>query len=659
MSTAEIAHRARDASLKHVLRYRAGSTSVPPVIGAVASAVRVRLPDAADSMVSPGARQALIEAAELLLGGEWSIFGLPVRGFDKGLDWFRDPQTGIRGCDQCYCFDVPYRDERKVGNINCLWQVSRHHHLTVLAAAYRLSKADKFAERAAEQLRSWWAANPFLMGVHWSSGIEIGIRLISWVWIRRLLAGWPGSEALFEQNPAFIAQLFHHQEFLSLFQSHGSSANNHRIAEAAGLFAASTAFPLFAHSRRWQQVAARVLEQEIVRQSDGQGLNRELATDYHAFVLELMLAAAVEGDAEHTPLSESFWRHLQSMMDALAALVDCQGRPPRQGDSDDGTGLLLDEPGYGRWTSLLATGARLFGSLPWWGKIEAGDVRTAFLTSLARKRRGLGERPATRPAVFDEAGLVILRDEGPGQPELWCRCDHGPHGFLSIAAHAHADALAIELRHGGIDILADPGTYCYHGEPQWRRYFRSTLAHNTLELGGMDQAVSGGPFLWLTHPVARATAITGTNGGPTAVWRACHDGYLRSLGAIHHRSVKLERGERRIIIEDWVQTARSQDVRLAFHLGPSVACEHRGCLTLLEWEVDGCKFAGQLVLPNELVWAVHRGDDLAGWYSHRFAQKEPSASLVGSGRLTASVRLITVFQFVEVLGEAELGYAGL
>ncbi|MST34736.1 hypothetical protein GHK86_18660, partial [Acidimicrobiaceae bacterium USS-CC1] len=65
--------------------------------------------------------------------------------------------------------------------------------------------------------------------------------------------------------------------------------------------------------------------------------------------------------------------------------------------------------------------------------------------------------------------------------------------FLSIAAHAHADALAVEVRHGGVDVLADPGTYCYHGEPAWRAYFRSTLAHNTLELGGTDQATSGGP----------------------------------------------------------------------------------------------------------------------------------------------------------------------
>ena len=75
--------------------------------------------------------------------------------------------------------------------------------------------------------------------------------------------------------------------------------------------------------------------------------------------------------------------------------------------------------------------------------------------------------------------MTILR--GPG--EIWCRCDGGPHGFLSIAAHAHADALSVEVRHDGVDVLADPGTYCYHGQPEWRQYFRSTLGHNTLRAG--------------------------------------------------------------------------------------------------------------------------------------------------------------------------------
>ena len=40
-------------------------------------------------------------------------------------------------------------------------------------------------------------------------------------------------------------------------------------------------------------------------------------------------------------------------------------------------------------------------------------------------------------------------------------------GFGSLAAHAHADALSVELRHDGVEVLCDPGTYSYHGEPRW------------------------------------------------------------------------------------------------------------------------------------------------------------------------------------------------
>ena len=95
-------------------------------------------------------------------------------------------------------------------------------------------------------------------------------------------------------------------------------------------------------------------------------------------------------------------------------------------------------------------------------------------------------------------------------PEIWCRCDGGPHGFLSIAAHAHADALSVEVRHGGVDILADPGTYCYHGEPEWRTYFQSTIAHNTIEIDGQWQSVRGGAV-----PVAAARADTGDRSAVT------------------------------------------------------------------------------------------------------------------------------------------------
>ena len=63
------------------------------------------------------------------------------------------------------------------------------------------------------------------------------------------------------------------------------------------------------------------------------------------------------------------------------------------------------------------------------------------------------------------------------------------------------------------ELLVDPGTYCYHGEPEWRSYFRSTRAHNTIEVDGVDQAVEAGPFMWSTHADA---VVDRTETGPPA-----------------------------------------------------------------------------------------------------------------------------------------------
>ncbi len=237
------------------------------------------------------------------------------------------------------------------------------------------------------------------------------------------------------------------------------------------------------------------MERETVAQTFPSGLNRELATDYHGLAMELCLVAAAEADAAGEPLSQDFWETLRGMTDALAAMVDIRLHPPRQGDSDDGTALLVD-PAQDRWASLLATGAALFGELDWWPKLAESDLRTWLITGLAKPPPLPAGRPTSRPDVLADAGMVLLRTPQDESPEIWCRLDAGPHGFLSIAAHAHADALSVEVRHDGVEVLADPGTYTYHAEPELRAYFRSTRAHNTLELDGLDQSVSGGPFLW-------------------------------------------------------------------------------------------------------------------------------------------------------------------
>ncbi|MYW94025.1 heparinase [Amycolatopsis rubida] len=562
-------------------------------------------------------RDRLVAAADRLMDGHAEYFGV-ARDDLVAPDWAFDPKTGRRAPGDRYSFEIPYRDENAIGDIKQIWEPSRHQHLTVLAAAYRMTGDDRYAHRVADQLKSWWAANPPMRGVHWLSGIELGIRLLSWVWARRLLDGWSGAPGLFEDNPEALRQIWHHQRWLAAFPSRGTSANNHVLAEAAGQLAASCAFDWYPESSQWRSDAIRSLDFHLRANTFTSGLNRELATEYHGLVLELGLAAALEAGPR---LPRSTWLELRAMCDALAAIVDCSGRPPRQGDADDGYGLIVDGPDTDRWHSLLATGDALFGREEWWPKLPADDVRTALFAALRSRVPQLDN--ARQQPVFADAGMTILRSDNG--PEIWCRCDSGPHGFLAIAAHAHADALSIEVRHDGVDLLADPGTYCYHGEPEWRAYFRSTLGHNTLQLGGVDQSTSGGPFLWTRHAQSRTLAAT------PAQWQAEHDGYAPAL---HRRSVELS--GRTLTVVDEVTGGGS--AKLAFHLGPLLDAELDGNTARLTWPGR----TATMELPPQLAWTAHRGEanPPLGWYSPGFGRREPATTLVGSGPVTGPLTTV-------------------
>ena len=149
------------------------------------------MPREAAASVSAEAKAAVLASADRLLSGEWEVLGV-VRTDMVRPDWFRDPVTGRRSHPDRYAFRVDHRSEEEVGNVKQVWEISRMQHLTLLAAAWFLSGEEKYANRVAEHLRSWWEENPFLSGVHWTSGIELGVRLISLAWIRRLLAGLAG-----------------------------------------------------------------------------------------------------------------------------------------------------------------------------------------------------------------------------------------------------------------------------------------------------------------------------------------------------------------------------------------------------------------------------------------------------------------------------------
>jgi hypothetical protein len=647
MSVGEVSGRMRDRVRQQTwatrrVRPGSGAAPAPGLVDELCGPVGV--PGLAGERVPARVLASVHDAGDQILSGDWPLLGV-VRRDLANPDWFGDPVTGQTAPSDVLAFSINQRDESVTGNVKQVWELSRHHHLTQLAAAYWVTGDEQYAEAVDRQLRSWWAQNPFLSGIHWTSGIELGVRLVSWVWIRRLLNDWPKVQDLFEHHEDCVRQVRWHQEYLAAFHSAGSSANNHAVAEDVGLLVAACGLPWFAQSDQWRETASRRLRRHLADNTGADGLNRELATDYHRFVTELALVGATEARAAGHDLGEDVWRLITSSLDAAAAVVDVYCRAPRQGDGDEGRALVLDgdaDP----WALLLSAGAATVGRLDWWPATEPSLVGT-LLGTLAERSVVTEGRPKDRPRSFPDAGLVLLRTSPDDVPEIWCRCDGGPHGFLSIAAHAHADALSVEVRHDGVDILADPGTYCYHGEPEWRQYFRSTSAHNTICIDGRDQSVSGGPFLW-THGAETTVLRDETDADGDQVWAAVHDGY-RNLpgGAVRHqRAVRLSSAERTLTVQDLLTARRrghEHTVALAFHLGPDVTAVLDGPHARLSWQGASGICGADLGLPAGLRWAAHRGESTPplGWYSPAFGQRVPATTLVGTGVVQGHGELLT------------------
>ena len=255
MTVTEAAGRGADAARRRVwARRQVAVGSTPPLPSDLSRERRFGspLPTAARAALPPGGRGRRGACRGRRARRKWAVFGIP-RPDSRDPDWFYDPATGRRAPERELAFRIQHRDEGATGNVKQVWEMSRHHHVTVLAAAWWVTQNERYADAAAYQLRSWWRANPYLSGVHWTSGIEAGVRLISWVWIRRLLDEWPKVGDLFERNHDALRQIAWHQEFLAAFPSRGSSANNHVVAEAAGRLAAACAFPWFARTREWRR----------------------------------------------------------------------------------------------------------------------------------------------------------------------------------------------------------------------------------------------------------------------------------------------------------------------------------------------------------------------------------------------------------------------
>ncbi len=560
-----------------------------------------------------------------------SIFGLDF-DYSQPIDWHKDISSRRR-FPMTFAKDINIRTEQ-YGSAKHVWEVNRLQFLNLIALRYKATQDEQHLRQFQQIVSSWIEANPYLLGVNWYSNIEVNIRLIVWFFCWEIL----DVNALMDQDAAFksfvekqwIPAIYLHCKYSHENPSYFSSANNHLISEYAGLFIAASYWK-FEESALWLKEAKTGLEHEIQVQHSISGVNKEEASEYIQFITDFFLFAYVVGDATHHTFSEAYREKLKAILDYIFQLMDVQGNIPYYGDEDDGKVCIFSpDPHVDNFCSLLTSGVVLFKEAAWKTKAHGFDTKNQVLFGDAGKEQYDAVKATENSfgsRFYVDQGHFIFRKQ-QGRQEIYLHLDAAPLGFLSIAAHGHADALSFVLHVDGQPMIVDAGTYTYHTEPDWRSYFIGTLAHNTIRIDQKDQAQSAGPTMWLNHYEVKVVEQTIDEDIEQVM--ALHTGYQK-MGVIHQRHVVFDRQQDTFIITDrlHINKPRSRQLDMPLHLHPEVKISQKAdCV----YEIirPGARTVEVTVDPQLAYTIVHgQQEPLLGWYSPSFQVKEPTTVLYG------------------------------
>jgi hypothetical protein len=550
-----------------------------------------------------------------LLGAQWRLRA------DSLPPWLQDPVTGGNWPGaEAYCFDIGYRQRDGFGDIKYVWELSRLQILPPLAFHAVRSQDARLADWIWASLASWMEANPPFRGPNWNSGIELGLRTVSVLLAVSALGPAALDAGRRRTLRSFMAA---HGFWLARFPSRYSSANNHSVAEGLGLTAIAAAAPDLPGAPAWRRIGEAALQAGAQTLFTEDGVGREQSPTYAAFTAEMLaVAVLLGGHDDEARATIALRERLKTVAAGLRAFMDEAGNVPHIGD-DDETRVLAQppdrEPRY--VASVLASLAGLTGRSD-----LAPPGRDPHLRDLlfdAPLAAGVPEGPGLRA---DVSGYSILRERMAGRQALLV-FDHAPLGHLSIAAHGHADTLAIWLHLDDSPVLVDAGTYLYHSGGAWRDAMRDTALHNTVTVEGRGSSAMAGPFLWGRKAEASLLDVEpGTGWSVTAR----HDGF-RGLGLWHERRVA--RREAGFAVADRLAgAAMPRDAALSYLFHPELTVEPGG-------HGFGVRRGGDMLMelepPAGFTAEVVRGDEerRLGWYSPAFGSRQPACQLVIAGRL--------------------------
>ena len=457
---------------------------------------------------------------------------------------------------------------------------------------------------------SWIDCNQTFDGDGWHP-YTLSVRLVNWLHAAtafdlQLMADEPFRQRLLSSIYGQAQVLFSDLEL--------DVRGNHLVKNLRALLFVSLIFK-GPEPQRWFQQALRLLEQELAEQILSDGGHFERSPGYHLEVLKDCLEIAIWLRRNKNTSPKWLDGVLRRMLDYLIAIMSPDGRVPLLKDTawDSAPGpndllaagaLYLDESFYKRSDDFGFCPFLSFG-LSGWERFKEWPTNDLPRISLALR----------------EIGHYVMRDDRNSDYLIF---DAGKPCPEYLPAHAHADMLSYELTVSGQRVVVDSGVYDYCAGP-WRDFFRSTRAHNTVEVGGQNQSEVWGSFRVARR--ARPGSVVWQQTGDYVLLQGAHDGYHRlPVPVIHRRTVVWRRDYFWLFVDElWGNDLTTMANYV--HLHPALALE---AVDGSSWRFRGCHFPLWITAFGHRSWSIVRGQISPlrqGWYSERFGELRPNTVL--------------------------------
>ncbi|GAQ16781.1 heparinase II/III-like family protein [Oceanobacillus picturae] len=460
-----------------------------------------------------------------------------------------------------------------------------------LVSAYSLQPEEKYLIKAKEIIHSWInfnAVEEIEPSIHAWNDHSTANRVVT------LIFFWVHYKDSEIYDPKFVVEMH------SLLKKHGeflyddnnyNFRNNHGAYQDRALIELSILFPDMDSSESWFNKGIKRLSNYINKFVSNEGVHKEHSAAYHLLMIRLLSGInkfLKYHQREITSLTET----INKMEEYLAHIVKPNGELPMTGDSGP------DKISY----------------------LKKENIHNPKLLYV-RTNGSKGEKPLNS-IVYKKDGIAVFRDGFNSKKSIYLNFIAA---FNSLT-HKHADDLSFLLSIGKSDFFTDSGKYNYQEQNEYRKYFRSTLAHNSI-------TVNRKTFdLKLNQKGKSKIDYFGQNDEFSYV---CGSHTLYPNVVIIRTIIYLKTQES-IILHDKIRSAKERTYSQIFNIGKEINVQPvTKKKVLLRSNIDN-KEIELLQLNHVTEFKNYSGekDPIRGWQSTAFNKKHPISQLQFSNKGT-------------------------